>query len=155
MIKFIVNFKTMNKILPLVLILIICSCQTNKTLESLKWMEGQWIIPDDTLYQRTEEWSLISEKEMIGFGMTVDNSDTIFFEKLSITTEGSDTYFNADIGDGVVKFKLIESKDERWVFENPNHDFPKRIIYKKEGEEMVAFATAEETSLKFRFKKSD
>lgn len=155
MLKFIVNFTTMNKIISLLLLACLFSCQPKRSIDALDWMEGRWEIPSDSVTQRIEQWTKISQTEMHGFGLTIEGGDTIFYERLSIVASGTELYFNADIGEGNVKFKLIDAANERWIFENANHDFPKRIIYQKEGEMMVAFAEVEGTSLKFRFIKLD
>jgi len=37
-----------------------------------------------------------------------------------------------------IYFKLTKHTKEYWQFENPNHDFPKKIIYRKMGKERMA-----------------
>jgi hypothetical protein len=37
-----------------------------------------------------------------------------------------------------VEFKLKESGDQRIVFENAAHDFPQRILYWRDGDELMA-----------------
>lgn len=35
-------------------------------------------------------------------------------------------------------FRLTESEDGRWIFEAPEHDYPKRILYRLEGMQLEA-----------------
>lgn len=143
----------MKKAILLIPFILFFSCQSKKTVDKLNWMNGEWIKEGESVAQTIEGWKTISETEMEGFGLTIENGDTIFYEKLSIVSRGKNLYYVADIGEGKVDFKLIESSNEKWVFENLNHDFPKRIKYVKEGNRMIAFAEAEETSLEFRFRR--
>ncbi|MFY0598849.1 MAG: hypothetical protein JXR03_04200 [Cyclobacteriaceae bacterium] len=133
---------------------LITSCQKRESLAPLQWMEGRWINELDESFESTETWEVVSEFEMKGAGLSAENGDTIFYEALSIVSETSGIYYIANIGDGDVRFKLTESSENKWTFENPKHDFPQRIIYEMENGYMVAFAEADDTTLEFKFKKS-
>ncbi len=144
----------MNKLILFLPFLLFISCKPNgNSIKSFQWMEGKWIKDEATPTESIEVWKTVSEKEMKGFGLTTENGDTIFYEKLSIIKDGSEIFYQADVGEGQIRFKLTNSEDNRWSFENPEHDFPQRIIYAKEGNDMVAYAEAGDASLEFRFKK--
>ncbi|MEO9475219.1 MAG: DUF6265 family protein [Cyclobacteriaceae bacterium] len=141
-------------ILPL---LAFISCSTDReSIADLDWMAGKWIKESDSPATTSiEVWEKTSETEMDGFGLTTEENDTIFYEQLRIIEEDNDLYYLANVGDGIVKFELTRSDTDKWVFENPKHDFPKRIIYTYDGTSMVAYAQAGDVSLEFRFKKAD
>lgn len=134
--------------------LISCHPKGN-SLKSLQWMEGKWTKDEETPTKSIEVWQTVSDSEMTGFGLTTENGDTIFYEKLSIIAKGKEIHYLADVGNGIVSFKLTNWENERWSFENPEHDFPQRIIYAKEGDNMIAYAEAGDVSLAFRFRKAE
>jgi hypothetical protein len=62
---------------------------------------------------------------------------TFEFLRIADTPEGF-SYFASPGGKPPVEFRLKESGDRRVVFENPQHDFPRRILYWRDGERLVA-----------------
>jgi hypothetical protein len=80
-----------------------------------------------------ESWVNTSDSNMHGKTYMIENVDTIFFEYVLLhkTTDGI-FYVPVTAGqnDGKpVSFKLTTAKDDNYIFENPAHDFPKRIVY--------------------------
>ena len=141
-------------LVPLAIVLF--SCSPPNSISELQWMAGKWIKESDSSVTTSiEVWEKTSETEMDGYGLTMDDGDTIFYERLQIIEEDDQLYYLADVGEGIVKFKLNESDNNKWVFENLEHDFPKKIIYTYDGTSMVAYAQADDVSLEFRFKKAN
>ncbi|WP_258105578.1 DUF6265 family protein [Marinoscillum sp. MHG1-6] len=131
------------------------SCTEKESLDQFYWMEGLWLKDDpDSMLYSCESWTKITPFEMSGFGMTLDSGDTIFYEELQIISGQSDIYYIADVGDGPVSFKLTQVESDRWVFENPEHDFPQRIVYTKTDSTMTAYTEAAQVSIPFRFKRA-
>ena len=59
-----------------------------------------------------------------------------------------------------VPFKLIRAEEGSFVFEHPEHDFPQRIIYQRQGEDKLHVrAEAEQagkmSGIDFEFVKAD
>jgi hypothetical protein len=77
---------------------------------------------------------------MVGMSRTVENGKTSFFEYLRIEAKDDGiVYLASPLGrDPPTPFKLIESGPMRVVFANPDHDYPKRIIYSREGDKLHA-----------------
>lgn len=141
-------------LIPLIVLIVITCSSKKPTVEPFHWMAGNWQKVDaDSSSQSVEVWQIESDKLMIGYGLTTANLDTLFYEQLKIVVEGDAFYYIADVGQGVVRFKLVASTPESWTFENPEHDFPKRIIYQKSGEKMLAFTEAEGVSIPFEFER--
>ena len=70
---------------------------------------------------------------MIGMGRTIVRGMTVETEFLRIEeTSGGVDYVARPAGVGETRFKLVRASEREAVFENPNHDFPKRIIYRLE-----------------------
>lgn len=70
---------------------------------------------------------------MIGMGRTVAGGKTVEFEFLRIEQRGDDIFYVAHPNAQCPQtdFKLTRLTKEEVVFENPQHDFPKRVIYRK------------------------
>jgi hypothetical protein len=68
----------------------------------------------------------------IGKNKTIRNGDTVFNEKLKIEKIGDEIFYIADVKHNAapVYFKLTSLNDNEAVFENPQHDFPQKIVYK-------------------------
>jgi hypothetical protein len=87
-----------------------------------------------------EHWMKPSGGTMLGMSRTVRNGKTTEYEFLQIReTPGQLEYVAKPSGQPEATFTLKTVEPGNVVFENPTHDFPQRIIYKKTGE---ASATA-------------
>ncbi|PKL85711.1 MAG: hypothetical protein CVV22_06000 [Ignavibacteriae bacterium HGW-Ignavibacteriae-1] len=84
-----------------------------------------------------EHWDILSEGKMKGFSYKMENNKMVVSEYLDIFTQGSDIIYTASVlkqNKGVgIDFRMTQS-DSLFVFENPNHDFPKKISYQKRSE---------------------
>ena len=70
---------------------------------------------------------------MIGMGRTVRGDKTAEFEFLRIEQRGDDVFYvaNPNANCPQTDFKLTRLTGQEVVFENPEHDYPKRVIYRK------------------------
>lgn len=66
-----------------------------------------------------------------GLSITLKGADTLEVEKMWLMPTDSGFYFVAAPSQNPepTLFKLISSDSMRFVFENPTHDFPQRVIY--------------------------
>jgi hypothetical protein len=102
-------------------------------LDSLAWLGGCWNGGGDTrVYQ--EHWMKPSGKTMLGMSRNVANGRTVEYEFLRLHEEANGEIFYTahPSGQNETSFKLVKLKEGEAVFENPEHDFPQRIIYKLE-----------------------
>ena len=104
--------------------------QNKDEMEKLYWIVDNWISTDGDK-KSFEHWEKLSDDLYIGGSETVKNGDTIFAEKLKIERTASGINYVADVEHNPepVKFRLTEITDTSAVFENPEHDFPRKIIY--------------------------
>ena len=103
------------------------------------WMAGSWCA--DANARRIEEvWLAPAGALMIGMSRTVAaNRRTPEFEFLRIELrDGVPTYLAQPQGAPPVAFKLTQSTDSSARFENPQHDFPQRIEYRRTGDGLHA-----------------
>lgn len=104
------------------------------------WMAGSWC---GTLGgQRIEEvWLEPGGGLMLGMSRTVSPSGqrVAQFEFLRVELrDGVPTYLAQPQGVPAVAFKLTQSGESSARFENPAHDFPQRIEYRRKGNAMRA-----------------
>ena len=97
------------------------------------WMAGRWCSDADA--QRIEEvWLAPAGGLMIGMGRTMAPNRRTEFEFLRVELrDGVPTYLAQPQGAPPVAFKLTQSTDSSVRFENPQHDFPQRIEYRRTG----------------------
>lgn len=73
---------------------------------------------------------------MMGINRTVRQSRTVAFEYMRIEKRPDGIYYLASPNGRYppTPFKLIEVSDNKVVFENPEHDYPQRVIYRRKGD---------------------
>ena len=103
--------------------------QVRYSVESLSWIAGCWEGGKKNVYH--EQWMKPSGKMMIGMARTVAGGKTTTYEFMRLHEDNNgDVFYTAlPSGQSETTFKLISMDDTTAVFENPEHDFPQRIIY--------------------------
>lgn len=102
--------------------------QQQPELDSLAWLSGHWISPDDSLSE--ELWLTPLGGNMLGLSRQQTGSGGVFFEYLRIEATAEGTFYVASPrGRSETRFLLKKVEARRVVFENLLHDFPKRITY--------------------------
>jgi hypothetical protein len=115
-------------------------------LDTMKWLIGSWENKNENGVM-TETWSQQDDSALTGIvtasylfkdesmdepRLRTDTLETIRIEQLW----GKLSYIPAvkDQNNGMpVKFKMTFCNAERFVFENPDHDFPQKITYERIG----------------------
>ena len=101
------------------------------SIADLAWMAGDWRTGGGGT-QTTEHWTRPEGGTMLGMGRTIAGGKTVFFEYLRIETRADGIFYVAHPkARPGTDFKLTRLAGQEAVFENPKHDFPKRIIYRK------------------------
>jgi hypothetical protein len=114
-----------------------CSCfaQSPKpTLNDLSWLAGCW---EANLKGRevTEQWMKPGGGIMLGMARTVSKGKAAEFEFTQIREQDDAIYYVAKpSGQAEASFKLIKLQNKEAVFENPQHDFPQRVIYRLQSD---------------------
>jgi len=122
------------------LLLATLPAQTTTTLADLAWLTGDWQTPPGGRAQIEEHWTKAAGGSMIGMGRTIAGEKTWEFEYLRIEQRADGIYYVAHPKGQCpgTDFKLTRASATEVVFENPQHDFPKRIIYRKDGDDGLA-----------------
>ena len=114
--------------------------QTPKmALADLAWMAGSWSGTAHGI-DMEEHWTAPKGNSMIGIHRDVGKGRTLLFEFLRIEQLGNQiVYLSMPNGRSpATPFPLKELSGTRVVFENPEHEFPQRIIYWKDGNDLRA-----------------
>jgi len=105
---------------------------------SLDWMAGHWCIEQNG--NTTEElWLPPVGGVLVGLGRTRTNERTTGYEYLRIVDVDGVQSFIAQPGGRLPTAFKRTAGGEQWVrFENPDHDFPQSIEYRREGSALHA-----------------
>jgi hypothetical protein len=113
--------------------------QAKPTLVSLAWLAGSWSGTANGI-EMEEHWTAPKGNSMIGLHRDVSKGRTVWFEFQRIEQQGDQIVYLAQPNgqSPATPFALKEASAARVVFENPTHDFPQRIIYWKDGNDLRA-----------------
>ncbi len=101
--------------------------------KSTKILAGEWKLDGKEVYEswRTDGGSFVGK----GFRIR-DNVESVT-ETLEVKVIDGAVYYLATVPNqnngAAVRFKLSSVTDDSVVFENPDHDFPKKIVYRRSG----------------------
>jgi hypothetical protein len=111
-----------------------CASVYGTEIGELHWLAGCW-VSDGGESGSGELWTIPAGGSMLGVNRTVRGGRTTAFEFMRITeTEHGELLFIASpSGQETTVFVLLSIADDEVVFENPDHDFPQRVIYRRES----------------------
>ena len=99
-------------------------------LDDLAWMAGSWCGVTDRGATQEELWMPPKGGMMLGLHRDVAPSGRSAFEYLRIEDQGDKIVYQASPGGRPpTPFTLVETGEHSAVFENPENEFPKRILY--------------------------
>jgi hypothetical protein len=118
----------MRRLLLLLLLALPLTAQDRDAVARLQWMTGHWSANSGGS-DVEEIWIAPRAGLMLGMNRTV-SKDRAQFEFIRIEATKDGVFYVAQPGGRPpTRFKLVESGASRVVFANPEHDFPKRILY--------------------------
>ena len=106
------------------------------SLESISWLTGQWTsVTAKTA--TSESWQPLNESNWEGSGVARDRTsgELRSVESLRLVVMSGEVFYIAKVDHNKfpVAFKLTECSENKAVFENHTHDFPKKIDYRQFG----------------------
>ncbi len=100
------------------------------TAQDFGWLAGCW-ASDGREPGSGEMWTAPAGGTLLGVQRTVKGGRTVASEFLQIreNDDGGIEYVALPSGQELTVFRLIAMTDQQATFENPEHDFPQRVIY--------------------------
>lgn len=99
---------------------------------------GRWEgVLDSGTY--AEEWHKVDDGTYEGTATLYRNGMPVSTERTRLTLFAGNWLYIAATDEGIASFVRSSANDGTWVFENPGHDFPKRIGYTLKGEVLSAW----------------
>ena len=120
-------------------VLTVSSAEESHNISELSWLSGHWQTKPKSTTQIEEHWTEPAGATMVGMGRTVVGEKTTEFEYLRIEQRENSIYYVASPNGRcpATDFKLVKLTSEEVIFANPQHDFPKRVIYRKAGKNSI------------------
>jgi hypothetical protein len=134
-------------ILPALVLLAFTSCKqtpkeeattettasTHPNMVKAAWFIGEW-ENRSAEGDLVENWKMVNDSLYMGESYFIVKGDTVFAEKVALVDIYGKMSYNVSVegqnADEAVPFAMTSINDEEVVFENPEHDFPSKIIYK-------------------------
>lgn len=120
--------------------LLLAAALADPTAPDLAFMRGEWLAcrEGETV---EEHWVGPGPFGLVGLTATTRGERGEFeHARIARTAEGW-AFFASPGGAPPTVFTLVEHDAASAVFENPEHDFPKRVAYRREGRTLRASAT--------------
>jgi hypothetical protein len=106
-------------------------------LARVSWLTGCWAMSSPGLVIE-EHWMPPRGGTMLGMSRTVQADNTTGYELVMIReVDGRLLYEAHPSGQPPAVFEATRSSGEAVTFENPQHDFPRRIIYNRVGADSI------------------
>jgi hypothetical protein len=106
-------------------------------VEEVSWLAGHWreCTPRG---ETSETWTDARGGVMLGISKAV-RGDRVDWELARIdTTPQGIALFASPKGQAPTAFRAVSVTAERAIFENRDHDFPQRVIYRRRGDRLTA-----------------
>lgn len=95
------------------------------------FLQGTWKMEGAQQY---EHWDFLASERMKGVSYIIEDEQIYIMEYLDMELKSSKVLYTATVpgqnGGKSIEFLLTET-GAQWVFENPDHDFPNKIVYRK------------------------
>lgn len=116
------------------------------------FLQGTWKMENKEIY---EHWDKLNDSTLKGFSYELKGGQMAISEYLDISRIKKEitytaTVLNQNQSKGI-DFKLTKT-DSTFTFENPNHDFPKKIVYQKLNDVEIFVQVSDGKQKEFAYK---
>jgi hypothetical protein len=113
--------------------LLVAAGPTVRSGADLAWLSGSWQTDGEPRIE--EHWTPATANGLLGVGRTVRAGTTVFFEYVRIEVRDDGVFYVAQpLGRPPTEFRLVKLEGQSAEFENPAHDYPKRIVYRRNAD---------------------
>jgi uncharacterized protein YciI len=116
------------------------------------FLVGTWKMEHKEVYER---WDKLNENSLKGFSYTWKDGQMYISEYLDISKVGNKIMYSATVleqNSGKPVFFTLTKTDSTYVFENPKHDFPKKMVYQKRNDTEILVQVTDGKQKGFAFK---
>lgn len=114
------------------------------TLPQSSWpdqvLTGTWLM-NTSRGQILEKWESTSPDNLNGSTFRITGKDTVLSERVQLIRTADQIHYVPTVSGQnngqAIRFRLTSSSNNIFVFENPEHDFPKRIVYDVLGTDII------------------
>ena len=124
--------------------MILASCEEpvkkkEKALEKLSWIEGEWFGTSNDLTMQ-EHWEKKSDRLYRGHAYVLDGMDTIHQEFVNLQDVNDTIYYSVFFPGKLdsTNFLMTKYENNEAIFENPDNDYPQKIVYRLAGDSLHA-----------------
>ena len=138
----------------IIFFLFVLLCYAQKDLSQLEFLIDTWQVEGK---QNFESWKKENDTVFIGLGYKIKDSISTVTETLKLQVVKDNIVYTATVpnqNEGeAIPFTLNTSRHDLFSFENPDHDFPKKIQYQltSEGKIMVNVLGENDKGFSFYF----
>lgn len=120
---------------PFFLLIFLPACAVAETSapKAPEWMAGYWLSCEGGR-QTVEVWIADGSGTLVGMNQSAGSFEHL---RIAATDEGYAYIANPGVAPPT-SFLMKPAEKQRAVFENPTHDFPQRVLYSREGDELIA-----------------
>ncbi|MEZ4883770.1 MAG: DUF6265 family protein [Chitinophagales bacterium] len=126
-------------------------------MKQLHWLIGEWQRTNEVPERVSLElWELQEDGHLAGVGLTTEGDKVLFKEQLKLQIKGDKVQYIAIVphNNQPTIFELTDLQENVVVFENPEHDFPKKISYElMTADSMKAIISGNGKEIVFVFKR--
>jgi hypothetical protein len=108
-------------------------------IEQAGWLQGCWQMAAEGRVVE-EQWMAPAGGVMLGMGRTVRDGKLVEYESVVLREEDGKLAYEAHPSGQPSAVFLSKTLDESSVvFENPTHDYPQRVGYRRDGDALLAW----------------
>jgi hypothetical protein len=111
---------------------LICNKPSPAFMQLFELTGGTWImsVPEGFI---CEQWREVDDHHLKGRSFKIIGTDTTVLETMTLVEKDNHISYDPVVAnngnDKNVNFPLASSQNNTFIFSNPQHDFPQRIIY--------------------------
>ncbi len=108
-------------------------------IEDIGWLSGCWKGTENSSKSTFEHWTMPVGNMMLGMGTTVKNGKVTAYEYMRIEArdDGNLVFAAKPYDQSESAFTLTSSEAGNLIFENPQNEFPQRVIYRRTKDDSI------------------
>ncbi len=116
------------------------------------FLQGTWKMENKDIY---EHWDQLNDKSLKGFSYKMKDGQMMVSEYLEVTRKLGQVVYTATVlnqnqGKGI-DF-ILSKQDSVYTFQNPDHDFPKKIVYHRLNDKEIYVQVSDGKQRGFAYK---